>query len=132
MIKYAQALNEALDTCLASDPAVYVMGLGVPDPKGVFGTTAGLAEKHGTQRVMDMPASENALTGVAIGSALTGMRPVLVHCRLDFALLSVDQLVNQAAKWHYMFGGQASVPLVVRMIVGRGWGQGAQHSQIPG
>lgn len=126
---YTEALHEALDQALARDPLVYVMGLGVPDPKGIFGTTLGLQERYGAQRVMDMPTAENAMTGVAIGSSLVGMRPVMVHQRVDFALLAVDQLVNNAAKWHYMFGGKASVPIVVRMIVGRGWGQGPQHSQ---
>lgn len=128
-IRFVEALREALDACLAANPAVYVMGLGVPDPKGVFGTTLGLQEKYGASRVMDMPTSENAMTGVAIGSALVGMRPVLVHQRLDFALLAVDQMVNQAAKWHYMFAGQSRIPLVIRLVVGRGWGQGPQHSQ---
>lgn len=128
-LSYGQAINEALDQCLAADPSVYVVGLGVPDLKGVFGTTLGLAAKHGAARVLDMPTAENGMTGVAIGSALVGMRPVMVHQRLDFALLAVEQLVNQAAKWHYMFGGRACVPLVVRLIVGRGWGQGPQHSQ---
>lgn len=128
-LRYCQAIHEALDVCLDRDPAVYVMGLGVPDAKGVFETTAGLQKKYGARRVLDMPASENGMTGIAIGSALVGMRPVLVHQRLDFAILSVDQLVNQAAKWHYMFGGKQGVPLVVRMIVGRGWGQGSQHAQ---
>jgi acetoin:2,6-dichlorophenolindophenol oxidoreductase subunit beta len=128
-ITYAQAISEALDLSMAAAPAVYVMGLGVPDPKGIFGTTLGLQEKHGADRVMDMPCSENAMTGVAIGSALAGMRPVMTHQRVDFALLAMEQLVNQAANWSYMFGGRARVPLVVRMIVGRGWGQGPQHSQ---
>lgn len=128
-LRYCQAIQEALDLSLARDPAVYVIGLGVPDNKGVFETTAGLQQKHGAARVMDMPASENAMTGIVIGSALVGMRPVLVHQRLDFAILSADQLVNQAAKWFYMFGGKQGVPLVVRMIVGRGWGQGSQHAQ---
>jgi acetoin:2,6-dichlorophenolindophenol oxidoreductase subunit beta len=128
-LTYAQAINEALDQCMTADPAVYVMGLGVPDPGGVFGTTIDLAQKHGSKRVRDMPLSENAMTGVATGSALVGMRPVLTHQRIDFALLAIEQMVNQAAKWHYMFGGRMSVPLVVRMIVGRGWGQGPQHSQ---
>jgi len=111
------------------DPVVYVMGLGVPDPKGIFGTTLGLQQKYGSQRVMDMPTAENGMTGVAIGSALVGMRPILTHQRIDFALLAIEQMVNQAAKWHYMFGGQMRIPLVMRMIVGRGWGQGPQHSQ---
>lgn len=128
-LKYCHAIREALDVCLAADPAVYVMGLGVPDPKGVFDSTSGLQAKHGADRVLDMPASENGIAGIAIGSAVAGMRPVIVHQRMDFAILCFDQLVNQAAKWHYMFGGKARVPLVMRMIVGRGWGQGSQHAQ---
>jgi acetoin:2,6-dichlorophenolindophenol oxidoreductase subunit beta len=128
-LTYCHALREAQDICLAADPSVYVIGLGVPDPKGVFDTTSGLQQKFGAKRVLDMPASENGITGIVIGSALVGMRPVLVHQRMDFAILSFDTLVNQAAKWHYMFGGKSSVPMVVRMIVGRGWGQGSQHAQ---
>lgn len=129
LLKYSEALREAADICLERDPRVYMMGLGVPDPKGIFGTTVGLQEKYGDRRVFDMPVSENGMTGVAIGSAIVGMRPVLTHQRLDFALLSLEQIVNQAAKWHYMFGGKMRVPLVIRMIIGRGWGQGPQHSQ---
>ena len=128
-LKFFQAINEAIDTCMAKDPRVYIMGLGVPDPKGIFGSTTGLQQKYGAMRVMDMPTSENGMTGVAIGSALVGMRPIMTHQRIDFALLAIEQIVNQAAKWHYMFGGQMSVPLVIRMIIGRGWGQGPQHSQ---
>lgn len=128
-LTFFQALNEATDLCMSKDPNVYIMGLGVPDPKGIFGSTLGLQQKYGSKRVMDMPVSENAMTGVAIGSALVGMRPIMTHQRIDFALLAMEQIVNQAAKWHYMFGGQMCVPLVIRMIIGRGWGQGAQHSQ---
>ncbi len=128
-IKYSEAINEAIDLCMSRDPAVYIMGLGVPDPKGIFGTTTGLQQKYGKERVMDMPLSENGMTGVAIGSALVGMRPIMTHQRIDFAMLAMEQIVNQAANWHYMFGGKMSVPLVIRMIIGRGWGQGAQHSQ---
>lgn len=105
------------------------MGLGVPDPKGIFGSTLGLQESFGEKRVFDIPLSENAITGVALGSAITGMRPILTHQRVDFALVSLEQIVNQAAKWHYMFGGKMQAPIVIRMIVGRGWGQGPQHSQ---
>jgi pyruvate dehydrogenase E1 component beta subunit len=79
--------------------------------------------------VFDMPTSENAMTGIAIGAALNGIRPVMVHQRLDFFLLAMDQLVNNAAKWHYTFGGQRSVPITIRLILGRGWGQGPTHSQ---
>jgi len=128
-LKFFQAINEAIDQCMAKDPAVYIMGLGVPDPKGIFGTTLGLQQKYGNMRVLDMPTSENGMTGVAIGSALAGMRPIMTHQRIDFALLSMEQIVNQAANWHYMFGGQMHVPMVIRMIIGRGWGQGPQHSQ---
>lgn len=128
-LKYSAALREALDQCMAADDAVYVMGLGVPDPMGIFGTTLGLLEKYGGDRVMDMPLAESAMTGIAIGSALTGMRPVMTHQRVDFALVAMEQIVNQAAKWRYMFDGRHRVPLVIRMIIGRGWGQGPQHSQ---
>ena len=128
-LKYFQAINEATDLCMAKDPAVHIMGLGVPDPKGVFGSTSGLQAKYGPERVSDLPTAENGMTGVAIGAALAGMRPIITHIRLDFAVLTMEQLVNQAAKWHFMFGGRMRMPLVVRMIIGRGWGQGPQHSQ---
>lgn len=128
-IKYNEAILEATDQAMSQDPNVYIMGLGVPDPKGVFGTTPGLLQKYGPQRVLDMPTSENGMTGIAIGSALLGMRPIMTHQRVDFFLLALDQLVNNAAKWHYMFGNQSKVSLVIRLIIGRGWGQGPQHSQ---
>lgn len=128
-LKFFEAIHEAIDLCLAGDSSVYIMGLGVPDPKGLFGTTLGLQEKYGPARVFDIPTSENGLTGVAIGSALVGMRPIMTHQRIDFALLALEQIVNQAANWHYTFGGKMTVPLVIRMIIGRGWGQGPQHSQ---
>lgn len=123
------AIHEAIDQSMAKDSSVFLVGEGVPDPKGIFGTTAGLQEKYGKNRVWDMPVSENGMTGACIGAALSGMRPILTHQRVDFALLSLDQIINNAAKWHYMFGGQQSIPLVIRMIIGHGWGQGAQHSQ---
>ncbi len=129
MTTFANEVRDALDHALATDPSVLVFGLGVPDPKGVFGTTLGLQEKYGEKRVFDTPTSENALTGIAVGAALAGMKPVYTHQRLDFALLSMDQIVNNAAKWHFMFGGQRSVPITIRMILGRGWGQGPTHSQ---
>lgn len=128
-LSFAQAVLEATDQCLSEDPSVYIMGLGVTDPKGIFGTTLGLKHKYGDKRVLDMPVSENGMTGIAIGSALIGMRPILTHQRIDFMLLSFDQIINNAAKWHYMFGGQMKVPLVIRLLIGRGWGQGPQHSQ---
>ena len=128
-IKFSEAILEACDQMMELDPRIYLMGLGVPDPKGIFGTTLGLFEKYGPKRVMDMPTSENAMTGIAIGSAIVGMRPIMTHQRVDFFLLALDQLINNAAKWHYMFGDKMSVPMVIRLIIGRGWGQGPQHSQ---
>lgn len=129
MIHYGAAVNEALATALAIDPSVICFGLGVDDPKGVFGTTSGLKEKFGSTRVFDTPVSENGMTGVGIGASLHGLRPVMTHQRLDFFLLAMDQLVNNAAKWHYMYGGQQSVPITIRLILGQGWGQGPTHSQ---
>ncbi len=128
-LKFLEAIREATDQAMAADSAVYIMGLGVPDPKGIFGTTTGLLEKYGPERVLDMPTSENAMTGIAIGSAIGGMRPIMTHQRVDFFLLALDQLINNAAKWRTMFADQMRVPLVIRLIVGRGWGQGPQHSQ---
>ena len=129
IITFAQAIRDALAVALARDQNVVVFGLGTDDPKGVFGTTLDLHQEFGPDRVFDMPTSENAMTGIAVGMALDGLRPVLTHQRLDFALLSIDQLVNNAAKWHFMFGGRRPVPLTIRMIIGRGWGQGPTHSQ---
>ncbi|MFH1851412.1 MAG: transketolase C-terminal domain-containing protein [Candidatus Neomarinimicrobiota bacterium] len=128
-ITYAQAINEALQQAMTDDPNVICYGLGVPDPRGVFGTTVGLQEKFGVERVFDMPTAENALTGVAIGAAMNGIRPVMTHQRLDFFLLALDQLINNAAKWHYMFDGQTAIPITIRLLLGRGWGQGPTHSQ---
>lgn len=131
MIKpsFADAINAALCDAMAADPRTLFFGLGVTDPKRIFGTAVGLVEQFGPTRVFDMPTSENGMTGVAIGAALMGLRPIMVHQRLDFFLLAMDQLVNGAAKWHYMFGGGDAVPLTIRLIMGRGWGQGATHSQ---
>lgn len=128
-LKYSEAIREALHTAMLLDEKVICFGLGVDDPKRIFGTTDGLKESFGAKRVFDMPTSENAMTGVAIGSSILGVRPVMVHQRMDFFLLAMDQLVNNAAKWHYMFNGQMSVGVTIRLIVGQGWGQGPTHSQ---
>ena len=129
IISHADAVREALDLALAQDERVYVMGQGVDDPGGMFGATLDLHKKYGSSRVFDTPLSENALTGIAVGSALAGMRPFYCHNRPDFLLLAMDQIVNHAAKWRYMFGGQSKVPLVLWAVTGRGWGSAAQHSQ---
>jgi len=125
---FAQAINMATHEAMKDSQDVFCYGLGVDDPKRIFGTTDGLKEAFGP-RVFDMPTAENGMLGVGVGAAITGMRPLMVHQRLDFFLLAMDQLVNSAAKWHYMFGGQRSVPLTIRLVLGRGWGQGPTHSQ---
>ncbi len=129
LITYQEALREAQAQLLRHDPRVYLMGLGVPGPTGIFGTTKDLVTDFGTDRVLDMPSSENGMTGVALGTALMGYRPIMIHMRVDFAVLSMEPIVNQIAKWFYMYGGTMPAPLTVRMIIGRGWGQGPQHSQ---
>ncbi len=129
-LTYIEAIREGTAQALREDPTVIVIGEGVPDPKAIFGTTKGLQEEFGEDRVFDMPVSENGMTGVCIGAAIGGLKPILVHQRIDFTLYAMDQIVNNAAKWHSMFGGKAgNVPLVMRAIVGRGWGAGNQHSQ---
>jgi pyruvate/2-oxoglutarate/acetoin dehydrogenase E1 component len=126
---FAAAVNEAIHQAMEIDKSVICYGLGVTDPKTVFGTTANLEKRFGSERVFDIPTSENAMTGVAIGAALNGIKSVMTHQRIDFFLLAMDQLVNSAAKWHYMFGSQNSIPITIRLIIGRGWGQGPTHSQ---
>jgi pyruvate/2-oxoglutarate/acetoin dehydrogenase E1 component len=128
-LSYVEAVREATDQEMARDDAVLVFGLDVDDPKAIQGTTRGLLEKYGPGRVFGTPLSEDAMTGAAIGMALAGLRPIHVHIRMDFLLLAVNQLLNVAAKTRYMYGGRANVPLVVRAMIGKSWGQGAQHSQ---
>lgn len=126
---FIDAIRYSLRDAMQAEASVVVIGEGVPDPKAIFGSTAGLQQQFGASRVWDMPLSENGMTGVCIGAALNGLKPVLIHQRIDFSLLAMDQMVNHAAKWHLMFHGQQSVPLVIRTIIGKGWGQGPQHSQ---
>lgn len=128
-MKYKDAILSATREIMEADPTVYFMGQGATGPKAIYGTVAGLRDQFGPERVMDMPLSENALTGVAIGSAIAGMRPILCFHRVDFFLRACDQLINNGAKWNYMSAGKLKVPLVIRLIMGRGWGQGPQHSQ---
>ncbi|HET6584544.1 MAG TPA: transketolase C-terminal domain-containing protein [Nannocystaceae bacterium] len=129
IIDAASAIREATVAAMEKDDRVFVMGEGATDPKGIFGTTSGLLEQFGAERVMEMPVAENGWTGIAIGAALCGQRPILVHQRVEFSLLAMEQLVNNAAKIHYVSGGKHRAPLVVRLVVGRGWGQGPAHSQ---
>jgi pyruvate/2-oxoglutarate/acetoin dehydrogenase E1 component len=128
-LSYAQAIREAFEQLLATDPRVFVMGQGLWSPWYVGTSMQDLDRKFGRDRILDTPVCENATTGAAIGAALAGMRPIVVHPRMDFMMLAVDPIINQAANWSYMFGGQIGVPLVIRSIINRGGQQGAQHSQ---
>lgn len=126
---YQSALAEAMDQALADNPQAVIMGQGVDDHKGIFGTTSGLVEKYGAERCFDLPLAEEGMAGVALGAALNGLYPIQTHIRADFALLAMNQYINLAAKYRYMFAGNFEAPMLIRMVVGRSWGQGAQHSQ---
>ena len=129
-LTYSDAISEGLVLAMERDPNVFVTGYGVDYPSGVFGTTNQALTKFGGLRVFDSPSMENALTGICLGASVVGMRPVLVHHRNDFMFLAFDQMINLASKWRYRYGGNAgNVPVVIRGIIGRGWGQGATHSQ---
>jgi len=128
-LQYCLAINEALHQEMDRDPSVLIIGQGVKSPWYVGNTALGLLEKFGTRRVIDTPVSENAMTGAAVGAAIVGMRPVLIHPRMDFMMYAMDPIINQAANWHYMNGGRGKVPVVIWGIVNRGGEQGAQHSQ---
>lgn len=129
ILSYAEALREAAQQEMRRDPSIIIMGIGADDFKGIYGSTSGLLEEFGGARVFDTPLSEDAMTGVAIGAALAGLKPVHIHIRMDFLILAMNQLVNMAAKMRSMYGGNFKVPMVVRAIIGKSWGQGAQHSQ---
>ena len=128
-LTYAQAIREGFAQSLKSDPSVFIIGQGVWAPWYVGSSMKDLEKEFGKERVIDCPVSENGTTGAAIGAAIAGMRPVVIHPRVDFLLLAVDQVVNEAANWSYMFGGRSCVPMTIRPIINRGGEQAAQHSQ---
>jgi pyruvate/2-oxoglutarate/acetoin dehydrogenase E1 component len=128
-LSYSLAINEALHQMMASDESVFLIGQGVKSPWYVGNTATGLLERFGLERVIDTPVSENVVTGSAVGAAIAGMRPVVVHPRMDFMMYAMDPIINEAANWHYMSGGRSSVPLVIWGIINRGGEQAAQHSQ---
>lgn len=129
-LQYSLALNEALHQMMESDPSVFLIGQGVKSPWYVGNTAQGLLERFGEARVIDTPVSENAVTGAAVGAAIAGMKPVVVHPRMDFMFYAFDPIINEAANWFYMNGGKASVPVVIWGIINRGGEQAAQHSQV--
>jgi pyruvate dehydrogenase E1 component beta subunit len=129
ILSYAQAIREAHAQILASDPRAFVIGQGLWSPWYAGASLEGLDGEFSRDRIIDSPVSENATTGLAVGAALAGMRPIVFHPRMDFMLLAVDPIVNQAANWSYLFAGKVPVPLVIRAVINRGGEQGAQHSQ---
>ncbi len=128
-LSYAKAINEALfQACELSDQ-VMVLGQLVDYAPGVFGTTTGLAQRFGTDRIQDFPVAEGLMTSAALGAAIAGMRPVIVHQRLDFMLYSLDAITNWLSLWRFKSNGRSGVPVTIRAVVGKGWGQGPQHSK---
>lgn len=127
-IKYKEAATEALLQAMEKDPRVFLLGEGVDNIRGVYGHALPAYKKFGPTRVIDTPLSENGLTGFAVGAALDGMRPVLIHQRNDFMLLAMDQMMNQAAKLRYVSGGHHKVPIVILSFIARKAGEGAQHT----
>ena len=119
-LSYRDALRATMRDALARHPHVVILGQGVDDHKAIFGTTLGLAEQFGRERVMDTPIAEEGMTGVAIGASLGGLYPIHTHIRVDFAMLAMNQIVNLMAKYRYMFGGRLKVPMLVRLVIGRG------------
>lgn len=128
-LSFCDALNEAMRQEMERDPGVFVYGIGVPDHKKIFGSTAGLLEQFGPDRCFDTPLCEETMLGFGLGAAMNGMRPIHIHIRVDFLLLAMNQLVNNVSNFIYSTGGRLKAPLVIRAVVGRGWGQGYQHSK---
>jgi len=126
---YGTAILSAFEYLLENYPEVFVIGQGLWSPWYVGNSMTDLDKKFGIERVIDTPVSESACTGAAVGAALAGMKPIVVHPRMDFMLYAMDAVVNQAAKWSHMMGGQAHPGLTIRTIINRGGEQGAQHSQ---
>lgn len=114
---------------MEKDKAVFIIGQGVKSPWYVGNTCGDLLEKYGEERVMDTPISENITTGISVGAGIAGMKPVMIYPRMDFMLYAFDPIINEAANWHYIFGGKSAAPVVMRGIINRGGEQGAQHSQ---
>ena len=128
-ITYAEAINQGMHQAMELSEDVIVMGQLIDYKPGVFGTTVGLIEKFGKKRVRDFPVAESLMTSAGIGAAVAGQRVILVHIRIDFMMYSLDAVVNWLSLWRFKSNNESNVPLVIRAIVGRGWGQGPQHSK---
>lgn len=128
-IKFSEAIREVQFQLMQKDKSIITMGLGINDPMGIFGTTKDLNKFFGNKRVVETPTSESATTGVAIGAAIQGLKVILAHQRVEFSLLTMEQIINQAAKFYFLSNGKYKVSIVIRVMIGKGWGQGPQHSQ---
>ncbi|MDD3101659.1 MAG: transketolase C-terminal domain-containing protein [Patescibacteria group bacterium] len=128
-LSYSLAINEAVYQMMSKNKSVFVIGQGVKSPWYVGNTCRDLLKKFGPKMVMDTPISENVTTGVGIGAGMVNMKPIVIFPRMDFMMYALDPIINEAANWHYMFGGKANADVVIRAIINRGGEQGAQHSQ---
>lgn len=128
-LQFPEAINLAMTKEMEADASVLAFGVDAPDPKRTFGSGKGMVERFGSRRFFGSPLSEAGVTGVAIGAALSGLRPIHIHNRADFLLLCMNQLANMASNKSYLSKGRLRVPLTVRAVIGRSWGQGAQHSK---
>ena len=128
-LDYLDAIREGMQQLMQNNDNVFVFGEGIDIASGPFGVPLNLASEFGEERIFDVPLSEAANTGVGIGAAINGMRPIMIHFRLDFMLLTLDQIFNAASKMSYQFGQNLKCPFVIKVTVGRGWGQGPNHSQ---
>ena len=128
-ISFCEALNEAMIQTMELDPDIFVYGIGVPDHKRIFGSTNNILEKFGSKRCFDTPLCEETMVGFALGAAIGGMKPIHINIRVDFLMLAMNQIVNNISTFSYLTNGKIKIPMVIRAIIGRGWGQGSQHSK---
>ena len=129
IINFSTAIKEAMFDSMKLDKKVIVYGLGFGTSVNIYVTSKGLKEKFGSERVFDAPAAESALTAMGTGMALSGARPILIHKRFDFMIYSLDQIVNWISLWSYKSAGKSQIPITIRTVVGKGWGQGPQHAK---
>ena len=129
VLTFAESINEAMIQAMQIDKNVFVFGQGVDKTALVFKTTNNILKKFGKKRIFDTPNVEQAETSLAAGAANAGLRPILIHHRVDFMAYTFDQLINWISLWSFKSAGKSSMPLVIRAIIGKGWGQGPQHAK---
>ena len=130
VVSFEEAINDGMLSIAKKDKSIIFFAEGILDPGHFFGTLKDIDKYINKSRIFEMPISENGVVGIAIGSAMSGKRPIISLQRVEFALLAIEQIFNNAAKAHYVSNGKHKVPLVIRLVIGRGWGQGPEHSQV--